>query len=304
MQPFNFVAVRREEMVMMGATLVRQRKRFISIQVPVAPSFQKSGCSSRFFCSHSRKTMGSSLSNTESADLQYEFFNNLSVASAEHLISSFGQSNDKFVSWKVFYRNAESVQLNSTAEKTSLLLRTSHPATYGFALVRQTKKSFPDSFVDGPPPSSSSDEVDFYTDDSASQGSMGSDDDISPLHHIREDVVAETYLDSSTVNPIYFGYEAVKMAEFLIKEDEDSRIRSERCQRALINARKLRTDAVTQMEQRILVQRSQREKKMNDITVKYSAEIEQLKQQLEKETNGVPDEITRLLQVCASILLE
>ena len=244
---------------------------------------------------------------------QFSVVSDIPIDQARQLCQDLlAQSESGELSWS-FYFNLLQKQMDRNKKRNNDLIRKFvHPATLNY-VVREKRKSTSESLssltnLQKENSVSSYTKADYFTDDSASESSeprafeeAKSTKSKETLGGDRQEFASDE--SSEIVHPAFIGnvWESFKTAEErkVLKRSE----KEERCKRAVDIARKFRTDAVEQMEKRIGVQRSQREKKMHDMTTKFDREVAELQSQLMKDSIGASPDLLVMMQVSIFIYL-
>lgn len=235
------------------------------------------------------------------------YFCGLSLSTAVDLLTQYKKASDNSLSWRLFYRTLETLSFDAKLNNEAILEKFAHPATMSYVLIRDKSLTTAKNEVVGLTAQVSK-KSDYFTDDSASESSelYDEDDNSSKLQQpIQNNNTSSGPYDANVLSPIFFGFKTENRKQFLEKKANVKKKVDERCRRAIENARKVRSDAVTLMEQRMEVQRVQREKKMATITEKFNKEVDGLRKEFDKDSMGATEDLKQLMTVrnCISLLL-
>lgn len=239
---------------------------------------------------------------------KYKLQADISIDEAAKIVEELhtGDENSNILTWNKYFSLLEK-QLEVNRQKNEQCMRKfAHPSTLNY-VAREKRPIRPKSDNNIAEEIELYSRNDYYTDDSASEASTD--------HHTSLDGSAIKIVNNKTriifrddetteiIHPAFLGNSWESVEEFETRRGAKIVDREERCRRAVEIARKFRTDAVEQLQKRIMIQRTQREKKMSDIASKFDKETNDLRTQFERDIVGANNDFIMMMKVCSLEML-
>lgn len=238
---------------------------------------------------------------------QFAVFSDISIDEAKKLAENIfadDKDKEKDLTWSKYFHLLEA-QLEVNRQRNDDCMRKFiHPATMNYVVTEKRKlKGKNLQFDQVSETNVKYTKNDYYTDDSASESSDiggGYDEEKSVNKKDTNQVSKKLFTDdenTEVIHPAFIGNSWDSVENYERHKKSKIAERELRCRRAVEIARKFRTDAVDQMEKRIQIQQSQREKKMNDITNKFEKETNEIRLQYSRDSAGASNDLVSMMKV-------